>query len=265
MNKAIRGEIIRLFSTRLPLWAAIAAIVSGAGLTGLLGLVGPENTSPPMPGLDTPEGAGIVVGTTGLLLFVPALLGTIAITGEYRHGTIGTTFLAVPRRSRVLAAKLFVYSGFGLAYGLLMSASSGLALWCVVVLRGTALGASTDDVVTLLVRLAVAAAIYMLLGVGIGALARHQLVAVAIVLGYFYLLEYLLMIVPGLNALYPFLPGGATAALTDFTFLADTLGEETSLGTPVLLSPLLGALVLAVYALGAAAIAMAAPLRRDLA
>ncbi len=85
-------------------------------------------------------------------------------------------------------------------------------------------------------------------------------------LGYFYLLEYLLMIVPGLNALYPFLPGGATAALTDFTFLADTLGEETSLGTPVLLSPpLLGALVLAVYALGAAAIAMAAPLRRDLA
>ncbi|MFZ2529207.1 MAG: hypothetical protein WAX14_16380 [Rhodococcus sp. (in: high G+C Gram-positive bacteria)] len=265
MNNALRGEIIRLFSTRLPRWAAIAAVVSGAGLTGLLGLIGPENTSPPMPGLDTPEGVGIVVGITGLLLFVPALIGTIAITGEYRHGTIGTTFLAVPRRGRILAAKLFVYSGFGLAYGLLMSASSGFALWCVVILRGIALGAPADDVVTLLARLAVAAAIYMLLGVGIGALARNQLVAVAIVLGYFYLLEYLFMIIPGLDALYPFLPGGATAALTDFTFLTDTLSEEASLGTPALLSPLLGALVLVAYALGGAAAAVAAPLRRDLA
>lgn len=146
-----------------------------------------------------------------------------------------------------------------------MSASSGFALWCVVILRGIALGAPADDVVTLLARLAVAAAIYMLLGVGIGALARNQLVAVAIVLGYFYLLEYLLMIIPGLDALYPFLPGGATAALTDFTFLTDTLAEETSLGTPVLLSPLLGALVLVAYALGAAVAAVAAPLRRDLA
>src|SRR5690606_4940614 len=126
----------------------------------------------------------------------PALIGTIAVTSEYRHHTIGTTFLAVPRRSRVLCAKLCVYSGFGLVYGFVMALSSGSALGCVVVLRGTTLGASNGDVAALLVRLAVAAAIYMLLGVGIGALARDQLVAVAIVLGYFYLLEYLLMIVP---------------------------------------------------------------------
>lgn len=264
MSHAVRGEIIRLFSTRLVLWAMVAAIATGAGLTGLLGLVGPENTSPPMPGLDTPEGAGIVVGISGVLLFVPALIGTIAITSEYRHDTIGTTFLTVPRRGRVLGAKLCVYSAFGLVYGLVMSLSSGLALWCVVALRGGALGASVDDLATLLARLAVAAAIYMLLGVGIGALARHQLVAVGIVLGYFYLLEYLLMIVPGLNALYPFLPGGATAALTDFTFLADTITAETSLGTPELLSPLVGAVVLVVYAVAAAGVASAAPLRRDL-
>ncbi|MEE2060750.1 fused MFS transporter/spermidine synthase family protein [Rhodococcus artemisiae] len=265
MNHAIRGEFTRLFSTRLPLWALIAAVASGAGLTGVLGLIGPENASPPMPGLDTPEGVGIAVGLTGLLLFVPALFGTVAITSEYRHRTIGTTFLAIPRRGTLLGAKLFVYSIFGLVYGLLMSLSSATALWSVAAVRDVALGASATDLATLLTRMAAAAAIYTVLGVGIGALVRNQLVAVGIVLGYFYFLEPVLMILPGVHTLYQFLPGGATAALTDFTFLADTLTQETSMSEPAMLSPLTGALVLVFYAAIASVAAVAAPLRRDLA
>ncbi len=246
------------------MWAIVAAVLSGAGLTGVLGLVGPENASPPMPGLDTPQGVAIAVGLTGLLLFVPALFGTIAVTGEYRHKTIGTTFLAVPRRGAVLGAKLFVYSVFGLVYGLLMALSSALALWSVTAVRGIELGASAGDLATILSRVALAAAIYTLLGVGIGALVRSQLVAVGIVLGYFYFLEPVLMILPGLNTLYPFMPGGATAALTDFTFLSDTVSGEMSLGATTLLTPMLGALVLVTYAAVASAAAIVAPLRRDL-
>ena len=204
------------------------------------------------------------MGLTGLLLFVPALFGTIAVTGEYRHKTIGTTFLAVPRRGAVLGAKLFVYSVFGLFYGLLMALSSALALWSVTAVRGIELGASAGDLATILSRVALAAAIYTLLGVGIGALVRSQLVAVGIVLGYFYFLEPVLMILPGLNTLYPFMPGGATAALTDFTFLSDTVSGEMSLGATTLLTPMLGALVLVTYAAVASAAAIVAPLRRDL-
>ncbi|MCK0092576.1 ABC transporter permease [Rhodococcus sp. HNM0563] len=265
MTNAVRGEFFRLFSTRLPLWACVAAVLSGAGLTGVLGVVGPENASPPMPGLDTPEGVAIAVGFTGLLLFVPALFGTIAVTGEYRHKTIGTTFLAVPRRGAVLAAKLFVYSVFGLAFGFLMSLSSALALWAVTASRGIDLGATTGGLAAVLARVAVAAAIYTLLGVGIGALVRSQLVAVGIVLGYFYFLEPVLMILPGLNTLYPFMPGGATSALTNFTFLSDTMAGEMSSGAAALLTPALGALVLLMYAAVASAAAVVVPLRRDLA
>lgn len=261
---AIHGELVRLFSTRLPLWTLLAAVGCGGGITGLLALIGPENSSTPMPGIDTPEGAGLVVGLGVLLLFVPALIGTIAITAEYRHRTIGTTFLTVPRRGRVLLAKLAIYSLLGLLYGIVAAVASGSALVGAAALRGVDVGLTGEQLAITLAQLAVASAVYMVLGVAIGALARHQLLAIGVVLGYFYFLENVLMLVPGVNALYPFLPGGATASLTRFTFLTDTIGEQTMLASAPLTSPAAGAAILVAYALVATAIAIIAPLRRDL-
>ncbi|MDQ0893666.1 ABC transporter permease [Agromyces ramosus] len=264
MSRLIRGEFTKLFATRLPLWSLILAACCGGGLTGLLALVGPENATPPLPGLDTAEGVGIVVGMSGLLLFVPALIGTIAVTGEYRHHTIGTTFLAVPRRGRVLAAKLLVFGALGVAYGLVASLFAGVAVVAGAALQGVELGVPVAALVALLARLSLAAAVYMILGVAIGALARHQLLAVGIVLGYFYFLEHVLMIIPGVNVIHPFLPGGATAALTDFTFLSDAIAEQLPIAASGTTSPAIGALVLLAYAAIASCVAIAVPLRRDL-
>lgn len=262
---AVRGELRRLFSTRLPLWTLLAAIICGGGLPALLALIGPENATPPMPGLDTPAGAGIVAGIGSLLLFVPALIGTTAITSEFRHRTIGATFLTVPKRGQVLRAKLAVFAFLGLTYGLIASLAAGLALIVAAALRGQALGISTGQLVTVLAQLALAAAVYMVLGVGIGALARHQLLAIGIVLGYFYALEYVLMLIPGVNGIYPFLPGGATASLTSFSFLTETMAQQTSTSAVPLVPPLLGAAILLAYATAAAVVAIMVPLRRDLA
>ena len=262
---AIRGEVVRLFSTRLPLWSLLIAIGCGGILTAVIALIGPENANPPMPGLDTPEGAGLAVGLSAMLLFVPALIGTVAITSEYRHRTIGTTFLAVPRRGRVLVAKLGVYALFGLLYGVAAAGSTGIALVLAAAVRDVQLGITTGQLVTMLAQLALASTVYMVLGVAIGALARNQLIAVGIVLGYFYFLENVLMLVPGVNVIYPLLPGGATASLTRFTFLTDAVAEQTSLASAPLLPPLVGVLILLGYTLVAAVVAVAAPLRRDLA
>jgi ABC-2 type transport system permease protein len=264
VTRLLRGEFTKLLVTRLPLWSLLAAAFCGGGLTGLLALIGPENATPPLPGLDTAEGVGIVVGMSGLLLFVPALIGTIAVTGEYRHRTIGTTFLTVPRRGRVLAAKLVVFGALGVAYGLVSSLFAGLAVVAGAAVQGVELGVPVGELAALLARLALAAAVYMVLGVAIGALARNQLLAVGIVLGYFYFLEHVLMIIPGVNAIHPYLPGGATAALTDFTFLGDAIAEQLPMAAVSTTSPLVGALVLLGYAAVAAWLAIAIPLRRDL-
>ncbi|MGI6877773.1 ABC transporter permease [Microbacterium sp. gxy059] len=260
----VRGEIARMLSLRLATWTLLLAAGCGALLTGAIALIGPENATPPLPALDTVEGVEIVLGLPSVLLFVPALIGTVAVTSEYRHRTIGTTFLAEPRRGRVLGAKLVVYTMLGLAYGVVASAASGAALVAAAAARGVALPVPAGAIMLPLLQLALAAAVYMVIGVSIGALARSPLVAVAIVLGYFYLLEFLLMMIPGVNSLYPVLPGGATASLTSFSFLADTMAEQTSLGAAALVSPAMGAAILVAYAAVAGILAVAVPLRRDL-
>ena len=262
---ALRGELIRISSTRLLLWTAVTAVAVAAFLSGVLALVGPENANPPMPGIDTAEGAGLILGLSTLTLFIPALIGTVAVTGEYRHRTIGTTFLAVPRRGRVLGAKLAVFTLVGVVYGVLSSLTTGLVLSAAAAVRGVPLGIGADELTLALGKLAVASAVYVLLGVAIGALARNQIVAIGVVLGYFYFLENVIMLVPGVNALYPFLPGGATASLTRFTFLTDAISEQTPLAAAPLVSPMLGALILLGYTAVGSVVALAVPLRRDIA
>lgn len=263
LMNAIRGEVVRLTRTRLPVWTLITAVACGGLLTGLVGLTGPENATPPMPGLDTAEGVSGVLSLLGVGLFAPALIGTVAITGEYRHRTVATTFLAVPRRGRVLIAKLVVYAALGLACGLVMALSAVAGIYAGTFAHGIEPGLGFGAILATALRHGVAAAIYMLLGVGIGAVARHQLLAIGITLGYFYFVENLMMILPGLNVAYPFLPGGATAALTGSTAVLEMVAAETGLNSPVVQAPLVGALLLLGYALSSSALAAVLSLRRD--
>ncbi|MGN9842262.1 hypothetical protein ACTMTI_29460 [Nonomuraea sp. H19] len=78
------------------------------------------------------------------------------------------------------------------------------------------------------------------------------------------MIETVLMLIPGIKVLYPYLPGGATAALTGFTYLADAIASQTGTSAAQLLSAPAGAAVLVCYALIAVAVAVASPLRRDI-
>lgn len=263
MIALIAAEWRRLTTTRLWLWGLLAALGSGA-LTGLLALVGPENFTPPMPGLHTPEGATALLGLLGFTAFVPALLGTAAVAGEYRHGTVSTTALFAPRRWTWLVAKLAAYTAGGLGYGAVATAVAAVGLFGAAALNGVELGLPAGVVLALLARIAATMAVYTLLGVAMGALLRNQVTALVVVGAYLYLAETLLMLIPGVKELYPFLPGGATSALTGFTQLADAIAEQTGGTAVALLSAPAGGLVLLGYALVASAIAVMVPLRRDI-
>jgi ABC-2 type transport system permease protein len=259
----IAGEVKRLLSTRIWLWGTLAALASG-GFVALLALVGPENFQPPLPPLRTEDGTRALLGMVVVTTIIPAMLGTTAITSEYRHQTITITYLFVPRRWAVLAAKLGVYAMAGLLYGLIAVTALGLGLVGAAAVHGTTLGLPVGTVVLLLLRISLAMAVYMVLGVAVGALLRNQIAAVLTVGIYLYVVETALLVVPGVHVVYPFLPGGATAGLTGFTYLADATAQQTGTVTHLLSAPV-GALVLLAYVLVASAVAVAVPLRRDVA
>lgn len=265
MKNLVKAEFRRLLATRMWGGLLLAAALIGGGLMGAMALVGPENFDPPMPGLDTATGMRTILGLLGYTAFVPAAVGALAVTSEYRHRTAAVTFLFAPRRGRVLAAKLATYGAAGLAYGLILAGTAAGALFTVAAIRGISLGMPTGTVLQMLARIGLAMLVYLLIGVGVGALLRNQVAALCVVIGYLYLGEPLLMMIPGVNALYPILPGGATASLTDFTYLADAISQEVG-GTAVhLLPPAAGAALLTGYSLVAALLAVILPMRRDIA
>ncbi|MEU1808255.1 ABC transporter permease [Micromonospora aurantiaca (nom. illeg.)] len=260
----LRAELRRVLATRMWGGLLLAAVALGGGLVGLMALVGPENFDPPMPGLHTEEGLRSILGILGFTAFVPAAAGALAATSEHRHGTAAVTFMFAPRRGRVLAAKLATHAIVGLGYGIALAGSAAAALFTVAAARGVSLGLPAPTVLALLARIGVAMAVYLLVGTGVGALLRNQVAAVCVVVGYLYLAEPVLMMIPGVNALYPLLPGGATAALTDFTYVADAMSAQLGSDAVALLPPAAGALLLTGYALAAAALAVVVPMRRDI-
>ena len=101
-------ERIKLFSTRSPYWCLAAIAVAALGFATLFGLV--ENGEAAIPYLFL-RGVGL-----GMSIFM--VLAALAVTTEYRFGTIRNTFLGVPRRPKVLLAKTVLLALLGAVVGL---------------------------------------------------------------------------------------------------------------------------------------------------
>jgi hypothetical protein len=187
------------------------------------------------------------VGTRAGMLFA-ALAGALAITAEIRYGTIRPTFLVEPKRSPVLAAKLAVGAVTGLAYGLLAEGLMATFAAIAFSLRGIPNELTGADYVRILLGGAAAAALWAVLGVGLGALVRNQVATLVGLCAWMFLVESVSEgFVPGAAKL---MPGGAGLSLA---------GNEhkVSLG--------IAALLLVAYTTAVAAGGWVTTLRRDVA
>jgi hypothetical protein len=181
------------------------------------------------------------------VLFVA--LGAVGAATEFRHGTAIPTFLATPRRSRFMRAKITIYLALGLLTAL-VAAVVQLAIvlpWAAT--NGHALAPWDPAVLDPLLASCAAGACYGALGVAIGLLVRNQLVALMIAIGWFTVAENALAIlVPGVSR---YLPGGALSGV-------DTHGLH--------LLPLYAAVpLLAAWVLAISTLALRTTLRRDIA
>ncbi|MFI0418868.1 hypothetical protein [Spongiactinospora sp. 9N601] len=166
------------------------------------------------------------------------VLGVLAACSEYVGGQVRTTLAAMPHRARQLAAKHLATAIVTLPAAAL-TAVSGVALTALVLgdtpaTFGPILGVTGYLLLTTLI------------GVAAGALARRTLVAVAVLLGYFF--------VAG-----PLLRDNLDLA----KYLPDTAGAAMWFPARGALTPAQGALVLTAWTAALIAVALAGHHRRD--
>ncbi len=186
----------------------------------------------------------------GLGAVFAGLIGAMSVTTEIRHGTIRPTLLATPRRVRVVAAKAATSLLTGLVFGLFATGAAAALGTVILSARGIDIHLDGSAYALLLAGGAAAAALWAVIGVGLGAVLRSQVTAIAIIFVWIEIIENLL--VDGAPNVSKYMPATLGQAIT-----GDQIGA--------LHTPALGALLLAVYAAAAIAAGVVITSRRDFA
>jgi ABC-2 type transport system permease protein len=248
MTGLIRAEVLKLRTTRT-FWAL------GLGSLALVAIAAAaiSVTSSFAPG-DHP--ARQVLAIAGPAVTCALVLGVLAVTGEFRHGTMTQALLITPRRSRLLAAKLVTATAGGLVLGLLAFAAASAIVLPVLSARHIASHVDGGAIAGIVVGGAVATGLSAALGTGIGAVVRSQAGAIIAALGLLYVLEPLLSLVPGINGV-----------VQRFGLAGLASGASGTTGFPPgghILGQVPAALILAAYALAFFIAGTLAFRRRDL-
>lgn len=247
MGILIRTELLKLRTVRGP-WLVLAAgpLLVLAGISGLV--VSGSN-------LHDPAMQAKALAHVGLTSIFPLAFGILAVAGEYRHKTITDTYLTTPARGRVIGAKLITYPAIAVLSGLactvvgLVVASAwwwdkGVPFaWGQPAMWTTIAGGICWNVA------------FAAIGVGLGALIRNLVAAIAVALAWIAVVEGVIgQLIGNLARWLPFYAGQALGA--------GSSGSGSMLPEPLL--PRWGAAgVLAGYAAVLAAAAVATSVRRD--
>lgn len=183
MRAAIRAEWAKLRTVRSTALVPGIAVLLGLGV-GFLDVTSIDWTTTDPAALD-PVSESFAGFQFAELAF--AALGVLAISSEYGTGLIDTTFLALPRRRTVYAAKITVLAAYTLAI-CTISAFTAFFLGQAVLARHHASVSLADPGV---LRAVVSAAVYMtvvtLVGFAVGALIRHTAGAMTAMFGLVFL------------------------------------------------------------------------------
>jgi ABC-2 type transport system permease protein len=180
-------ERIKLFTTRSPLWCTLAAIAAVVGFAALIS--GVDNDSP----------ATIAKAEFGVNfgLMIIMVMAALAITTEYRFGTIRATFQAIPNRTATLLAKTTVVALFAGVIGEFVAfASVGIAK---LIKSSADLSINTGYEWRATAGVGAVYAIAAVIAIAVGTLIRHSAGAVSLLLIYVLLVESLIALIPNVG------------------------------------------------------------------
>lgn len=225
---AVAAELRKIATTRLWWIVLLCVFFLGGGYAVLPAVIAllQESTGPGSvavvaePFRDPPTLLSVYNGGNTLSRILALVVGVMAMGGEYRHKTMATTYLAVPRRGHVVAAKaasLFVY---GLLYGAASVLAGGLVAIPFVLVQDGSFFLDRADTWRSLLLGVVSVALWTLIGMGIGTLIRTMLSAMLVGVGFAYVLEpalTVLFFIQQWNVPLNLMPSGATNAMLGVT------------------------------------------------
>ncbi len=226
-----KAELLKLRSTRTAfglLLGMIALMILVSALTGLLSHAGT---------LSGAENQRQLLGLGSLAGIFSGLAGVLLVTSEYRYGTIRPTFLFTPRRPRVLAAKLAAGALAGLLFGTLGEGVGFAIGYAILSGRGIALSLGGGDIAQLLLGTLASAAVWGVMGVGLGTIIRNQVGAVITLLAWGLFIDNLLFsLVPSVGRFTPERAADALIGVTDKNLIAPEIGAMVLIAWPAVLA-----------------------------
>lgn len=198
--RVVRSEWIKLRSLRSTYWTYAIVVVLGLGMTCLVAFFIPDTMAAQVP---ASRHSAFVVSTASFGVsfgqLAVAVLGVLAITGEYSTGMIRSSFAAVPRRLPVLAAKAIVLFVASFVVGVVTTA----AAWAIAapVLAGKGFEADFGSASTIWAILGAGAylGLVSVFSLGLGTILRAGAGGIAAALGVLFLLPIIVNLVHSLT------------------------------------------------------------------
>jgi ABC-2 type transport system permease protein len=260
----LRAELRKILTTRLWWIMLICIFVLGGGYAALPATIAVLEARPA--GAGSPfNDPGIVRsiynGGNSLSRILALVMGIASMGSEYRHHTLASTYLATPRRLKVLFGKAVSLLIFGLLYGLTSVGAGVLVSLPFIGVNGGSLFLDRPDTWRSLALGVCSIALWTMIGMGIGALIKNMLVAMLIGISFAYLIEPVLSVIFFLNEWdlpLNLTPSGATNAMLGVT-------SPVLFAGPHPFEWWQGALVLAGWCLAPAVVGVASTVRKDVA
>lgn len=211
MSGAIRSELLKLRTTRTFLGIVIATLGLVALITGAQAAADSFDADA-TPGVDLLDVAGVAQPFA-------LVLGILAVSTEFRHGTITPTLLATPDRLRLMLAKLSAHGAAGIVLGIVAYGIAALLMAVILPLRDISSGISIGDGFEMVVGGVLCIALLAAIGVGVGAVVRNQVGAVIGGLAWMFVIEPLLVAIPTVGEwVEDYGIGGAITAVSGSSF-----------------------------------------------
>jgi ABC-type transport system involved in multi-copper enzyme maturation permease subunit len=192
----VRSEWTKFRTVRASFWCLAIGALLGIGLGAIISLVSANHyTTDPTIRFDW-NPADRSLGSLMLTQLAFAILGVMVVTGEYSTGMIRTSLAAVPRRSRLLSAKILVFSIVVVIAGEIISFITFLVGQALISGKAPTANFGQPEVLRAVIGTGLYLAALALLGMALGVLLRHAAAAIGTVVAILLVLPSIALALP---------------------------------------------------------------------